>query len=1176
MADPILDTLYGRRGASSQGPGGGDGDGTAPDPILRGLYGPTPAKSPEVAAPTVSPKTRMLGQRQHVQLMKAERRAAALEEKVPHPVSLKEPKTHGLWYLLDLMDRPRNALQTATLHIMKGDRAGVEGVLESIKKGFTAEERTHFENLMEQWGPATQLAFTSMGRVWGLSPEGTRKIQSFGGDMLYDPLNLALFAGATLKIARGLGAAGESLRGLELLSKADPIALGVRGGWKALKVTANATGIAAPLRKVAVSTFVRTTGEPMLDALYGAKVDMNGALQSGLMDEAKKIGQTLTPLRKEHLGLVSKLAEENHWEKVLEFADNVRAGKYNPDILRRIFDPKIPIRQFRNKEAIQELVGLPEDLYQLARGGVPEMRQFFDKLVTLRVASGQKVPGLGNGLLRKMNMIDRRAIKAMRDVVIEQTANARAEASGFAGMAAGRTETIAKLIGKDNLRKILTAIHRAAPPGSVARLLRNGQLDTQMAEKMMKDVLDRIHPQLVEVMADVSKDQTAFKNVWDTLQTRINYAAQNSPKLAKLAEQRQRVAELVDLVPRYVPHIATPEAVERLADTRHLDRRWFAQMFTPKTSSDLTRAFQIEGRPLSFEEIEKIVKGGKYHMTAAPVDVIGMKSDILAGPLYKKGNILQRIKGVKEIADFFGTDERTILETAAVKTARSVSAADYINQGLKIIGAKAPSELTLEEARRFVPFNSLDGADGVIAMMPQLADLHVRPDLGHSLIVGSRAFLDDVRWHPVIRAYDSMMDWWKSFTLPLWPAFHTRNSVGNKINMNYAGWGESPRDVIDAIQGQALQFRAMRNDVAGMDALHFYVKKLDLEVSGTAMHDIALRYGVIDPGWHGGELGGRLSAEIDPMRKNWRTFYPFSRQNAVVRGGQAVGRFIENGDRMTLFINRVRKGDSFEEAAMKVKKFLGEYRTEMLTPFERNAMTRVFPFFRWSRFNVPLQFEQLLFNQTSRAKLLALFRGQQVLQHAAAGVMKQAPPQMTAEDLPPWIPQWVKDGAGVPVARNPQNGELSFFIAQGWHTAADLDNWLTPRAIIRFAANSSPVATKFYEAATGRSVFLDQQLQGRQSELLGKVMDAELANYLRSLRFISEMDRTDPFGYAHFIRQQSPLWKRALRFGTGINLAEIEPTRERVRYEAARLETLRQRIGIAQQELSRQDQLEKR
>lgn len=69
-------------------------------------------------------------------------------------------------------------------------------------------------------------------------------------------------------------------------------------------------------------------------------------------------------------------------------------------------------------------------------------------------------------------------------------------------------------------------------------------------------------------------------------------------------------------------------------------------------------------------------------------------------------------------------------------------------------------------------------------------------------------------------------------------------------------------------------------------------------------------------------------------------------------------RAVDNYSRLVGFIDRLRKGDTPEQAVAMVKKYLFDYFD--LTPFEKRWMKRIIPFYTWMRKNIPLQVEMLL------------------------------------------------------------------------------------------------------------------------------------------------------------------------------------------------------------------------
>ncbi len=84
--------------------------------------------------------------------------------------------------------------------------------------------------------------------------------------------------------------------------------------------------------------------------------------------------------------------------------------------------------------------------------------------------------------------------------------------------------------------------------------------------------------------------------------------------------------------------------------------------------------------------------------------------------------------------------------------------------------------------------------------------------------------------------------------------------------------------------------------------------------------------------------------------------------------GTTFNQSMDNSARMTHILWRLSKGDTIPEASRSAAKFIGDY-TELGEA--TSAIAAVIPFFRWTRFNVPLQVEGLLTRPYVGSKLAA-------------------------------------------------------------------------------------------------------------------------------------------------------------------------------------------------------------
>tara|TARA_R100000315_G_scaffold62502_1_gene44534 strand:- start:1133 stop:4399 length:3267 start_codon:yes stop_codon:yes gene_type:complete len=98
-----------------------------------------------------------------------------------------------------------------------------------------------------------------------------------------------------------------------------------------------------------------------------------------------------------------------------------------------------------------------------------------------------------------------------------------------------------------------------------------------------------------------------------------------------------------------------------------------------------------------------------------------------------------------------------------------------------------------------------------------------------------------------------------------------------------------------------------------------------------------------------------ISPEENALEFAKRQFGP---NNTLLKANHLLGRKNEEVARLAHFLDRLNKGDTAEQASFSVRKFLFDY--EELTPFERDVMKSVLPFYTWMRKNIPLQLESIV------------------------------------------------------------------------------------------------------------------------------------------------------------------------------------------------------------------------
>src|SRR5690606_26277486 len=112
------------------------------------------------------------------------------------------------------------------------------------------------------------------------------------------------------------------------------------------------------------------------------------------------------------------------------------------------------------------------------------------------------------------------------------------------------------------------------------------------------------------------------------------------------------------------------------------------------------------------------------------------------------------------------------------------------------------------------------------------------------------------------------------------------------------------------------------------------------------------RLGIVQSGFVSSELHSieDLYAFIRGESAGWKTPEILARALDVPL---RLGRYVENASRVALWLDGVGRGLDELEAARRTFRYLFDFQD--LTPFERNVLRRVVPFYSWLRKNIPLQ-----------------------------------------------------------------------------------------------------------------------------------------------------------------------------------------------------------------------------
>jgi len=268
--------------------------------------------------------------------------------------------------------------------------------------------------------------------------------------------------------------------------------------------------------------------------------------------------------------------------------------------------------------------------------------------------------------------------------------------------------------------------------------------------------------------------------------------------------------------------------------------------------------------------------------------------------------------------------------------------------------------------------------------IPELAGYAVHPEIARFLTRFNDVFTTDVGLAAMRSGWRTVTNVWKGLVTAPNPEFHIRNAMGNFI-LNFLGGTVDPRRYVAAAEIQR-----------GKDFV------LTLGGRQWRSSDILRAFrgqGLEGFGFFGAELGGESTQAL--LREVEQRFAGTSARELVkhpIAAGRRVGSAIESNAKLAHFIDRLAKGDTVEEAAESVRKYLFDY--SELTPTEQR-LRYIVPFYTWTRKALPLMVGKLL---TEPGKFTALH-------HLIENAMKQG--DIKEEE----IPAWLQEALAIPIKK---------------------------------------------------------------------------------------------------------------------------------------------------------------
>lgn len=444
-----------------------------------------------------------------------------------------------------------------------------------------------------------------------------------------------------------------------------------------------------------------------------------------------------------------------------------------------------------------------------------------------------------------------------------------------------------------------------------------------------------------EARTALAREQTKLRVLANTAKSAENRA------LAIVGREQRALARLPGAIPdeQYVPHIEV----------------------------DTARAREAEKRA-------QIMGGGGASVTSGPAGFT------------RRREIQDTVFGANARGQSFETDPFLAFARHAPEARREIATRRFIDDALALTDSENIPLLRRAEDLPDMTDDALKEAGLVKVEIHKQGEFVVDKALAPEIRKFARLSAGDETTNAFLRGVDRWMTLWKGYAtvpLPFGVGFHMRNGTSN-VMLNWL----ADINPVDPAYVQAWRMqRAISKGMKEGDALR-YLTGTQREVAAAALdRDV---------------IGGAFFIEDIPpdlMRpfksraaRIGEAVNPLDPGNLLIRGGRRVGIEIEENARLAHFIAKYREYHNFDDAASSVRKYLFDYGD--LTPFEKDVMKRVIPFYTFTRKNTPLWIAAA-FKQPGKYSRLAEW------QHAfidAAGGYPDGP-----------IPQYLEDQGAVPV-----------------------------------------------------------------------------------------------------------------------------------------------------------------
>lgn len=526
-----------------------------------------------------------------------------------------------------------------------------------------------------------------------------------------------------------------------------------------------------------------------------------------------------------------------------------------------------------------------------------------------------------------------------------------------------------------------------------------------------------------------------------------------------------KISELIG-AQGYVRRLVTDEGLDAIRKSTAFRGRG-AREFQLEFGAQLMRDPQL--RDLTIHEINQLGRQGKLAI---------LNNVPLKGDFFYEDPFIATAHRAMESAEALGS--KSFLRSAMQLYGQPVRYGRNIPQGFRTLSNAMADELGVRETRSF----AVKGVRGRrLTRTVESSNMAFPTEVADLLDSHYEKLVTPVWAQAMLRGWDKVQGAWKAWTLPIWPAYHTRNLLSDMWMMTVPQGGmplwRYPARVTQAI-------RAMKGSNSA-------IRLGNHNYTFDGIRRLGESLGVVDYGVQR-ELDDMvrrpLSVPRDPLE--WLS------QNQFIQKAMTVGQARENSGRLAYFIERLARGDAPHVAALETKKRLFDY--SELTDFERQVLRRVIPFYSWARHNIPFQLGHV-FARPGYGATLEKLRDEIGVATGTESLSQGVEP----------LPKFLERGVPIPFGQE-SGGLPQFFRTQNIIPLADVSQ-LTGSARELAGNYLSPLLTAPTEVAFNVDIFRSQQLErfpGERRNILGVPVPQRISPLLELARPVSELQRLNP------------------------------------------------------------------